>query len=95
MVIATLSFLIALSLMLFVGAASYFSRGALRRGGAIMCMALGLAAATLFQIYPALRLTDGGSDDAFRVAEFDKLKAVHLFNNFHEVSKTREFLASV
>jgi hypothetical protein len=73
--VATLSFLTALSIMLLLGAASYLSRGALRRGLFILAMALGLGGATLLVIYPSLQLTDGGADDAFRVAEFENLRA--------------------
>jgi hypothetical protein len=73
--VATLSFLTALSLMLSVGAASYISRGAVRRGAGLLATAIILAATTIFAIYPSLRLTDGGADDAFRVAEFEQLKA--------------------
>ena len=72
--IATLTFLAALSLMLVVGAASYISRGAVRRGLFILAMAAGLVATTALQIYPALRLTEGGSDDAFRLAEIELIK---------------------
>ena len=72
---ATLSFLAVLSLVLFLGAASYISRGAVRRGMFILCLAAGLAATSVVSIYPALRLTDGGTDDAFRTAEIEQLKA--------------------
>lgn len=72
--IATLAFLATLSLMLVLGGASYVSRGAARRGLVILAMAAGLAATTAFQLYPALRLTDGGADDAYRVAEIELLR---------------------
>ena len=73
--IATLTFLASLSLMLLVGAASYISRGAVRRGLFILAMTAGLAATTVLQIYPSLRLTEGSSDDAFRLAEIELLKS--------------------
>ena len=72
---ATMTFLAGLCLILFLAAASYLSRGALRRGLFIIGLAIGLSAATTFSIYPALRLTDGGSDDSFRVAELEQLRA--------------------
>jgi hypothetical protein len=72
---ATLSFLAVLSLVLFLGAASYISRGAVRRGILILLLSAGLAATSVIAIYPALRLTDGGTDDAFRTAEIEQLKA--------------------
>ena len=72
---ATLLFLAVLSLVLFLGAASYISRGAVRRGLLILFLAIGLSAASVVAIYPALRLTDGGTDDAFRTAEIEQLKA--------------------
>ena len=72
---ATLSFLAVLSIVLFLGAASYISRGALRRGLPILFLAVGLSATSAVSIYPALRLTDGGTDDAFRIAEIEQLKA--------------------
>ena len=72
---ATLSFLAVLSIVLFLGAASYISRGALRRGLLILFLAVGLSATSAVSIYPALRLTDGGTDDAFRIAEIEQLKA--------------------
>ena len=72
---ATMTLLAGLCLILFLAAASYLSRGALRRGLFIIGLAIGLSAATTFSIYPALRLTDGGSDDSFRVAELEQLRA--------------------
>lgn len=72
---ATLSFLAVLSIVLFLGAASYISRGAVRRGLLILFLAVGLSATSAVSIYPALRLTDGGTDDAFRTAEIEQLKA--------------------
>jgi hypothetical protein len=72
---ATLAFLAVLTLVLLLGAASYISRGAIRRGTLILVLGSGLAAASILSIYPALRLTTGGSDDAFRLAEIEQLKA--------------------
>lgn len=72
---ATLTFLAVLTLVLLLGAASYLSRGAVRRGALILFLGVGLAATTALSIYPALRLTDGGTDDAFRIAEIEQLKA--------------------
>ncbi len=72
---ATLTFLAGLCAVLFLASASYLSRGALRRGGLVMALAIGLATASLFSISPALRLTNGGSDDSFRIAELDLLRA--------------------
>ncbi|MEQ1695285.1 MAG: hypothetical protein ABL901_05520 [Hyphomicrobiaceae bacterium] len=72
---ATLSFLAVLSLVLLLGAASYISRGAVRRGVLILFLAVGLSAISVAAIYPALRLTDGGTDEAFRTAEIEQLKA--------------------
>jgi hypothetical protein len=73
--IATLSFLSSLSLMLLIGAASYISRGAIRRGLVILVAAAGLAGTSALEIYPALRLTEGTSDDAFRLAEIELLRS--------------------
>jgi hypothetical protein len=93
--VTTLSFLTALTLMLVVGAASYFSRGAARRGLFILAMAVGLAASTGLQIYPALRLTNGGHDDAFRVAEFEQMRVDRdrLIAELNQKSRDVEALA--
>ena len=75
MMTATLTLLAGLCVLLFIAAASYLSRGALRRGLVVITLAIGLSAATAFSIYPALRLTNGGTDDAFRIAELEQLRA--------------------
>ncbi len=73
--IATLAFLASLSLLLLLAAASYISRGAIRRGAIIILLAAGLIGTSAFSIYPALRLTSGGTDDVFQVAELATLRA--------------------
>jgi hypothetical protein len=70
----TLAFLAILCLTLLLAAASYLSRGAVRRGLFILFMALGLSATSVLTIYPALRLTQGGQDDAYREAEMENLR---------------------
>ena len=69
----TLLFLAILSVVLLLAAASYISRGAIRRGGVIILLATSLIGTTAFSIYPALRLT-AGADDAFLTAELATLR---------------------
>lgn len=72
--IATLTFLVLLSAILFLAGASYISRGAVRRGVFIVCAAVGLTAASVGSIYPALKLTDGIIGDDLRTAELDQIR---------------------
>jgi len=92
---ATLSFLAVLNLVLLLGAASYLSRGAFRRGALILVLGGGLAAASILAIYPALRLTDGGTDDAFRITEIEQLKADRdqLLSEVHQKARDNEALS--
>jgi hypothetical protein len=73
--IATLVFLVSLSLLLLLAAASYISRGAVRRGAIIIVLAAGLIGTSAFSIYPALRLTSGSTEEVFLVAELATLRA--------------------
>lgn len=73
LMISTLLFLAVLSVVLLLAAASYISRGAVRRGAVIILLATGLIGTTAFSIYPALRLT-AGADDAFLTAEITTLR---------------------
>lgn len=72
--ISTLIFLAGLCLVLLLAAASYVTRGAHRRGACLAGLAASLSAATVFAIYPALRLTDGGTDETFRTSEIEQLR---------------------
>ena len=72
--IATLSFLAGLFVVLLLGGASYISRGAVKRGVAILALAIGLAGTTAVEIYPALKLTDSMADNLYRTSELEKLK---------------------
>jgi hypothetical protein len=94
-VIATLTFLAAVSLMLFVGAASYISRGAVRRGGVILAAAAGLSFTTVASVYPALRLTDGGADHAFLSAQIEQLKSErdHLIVDVNQKARDNEAMS--
>jgi len=71
--IATLSFLGSLAVILLLGAASYISRGAVRRGGVILALAVALTGLSVAHIYPALKLLHEDSDMASRHAEMDRL----------------------
>jgi hypothetical protein len=73
--VATLTFLAALGFMLLLAGASYLSRGAPVRGVTLIVMVAVLGLFSSLSIYPALRLTHGGTDDGFRVAELDLLRA--------------------
>ncbi len=72
--IATLTFLAFLSAVLLLAGASYISRGAMRRGVFIVCAAIGLTAASIGAIYPALKLTNGIIGDDLRTAELDQVR---------------------
>jgi hypothetical protein len=72
--IATLTFLAFLCAILFLAGASYVSRGAVRRGVFIICAAIGLSAACIGSIYPALKLTDGIIGDDLRTAELNQIR---------------------
>jgi hypothetical protein len=72
--IATLAFLAFLCAVLFLAGASYISRGAVRRGVFIACAAVGLTAASIGSIYPALKLTDGVIGDDLRTAELNQIR---------------------
>jgi len=93
--IATLTFLGCLVLVLLVGAASYMSRGAVRRGGFILACAVGLAGVSGLEIYPAIKLLHDDPEGLSRKAEMDQIRVERdqLLADIHQKERDNEALS--